>query len=183
MKTNAARAWRLATPIPEDVAALPVDTCVPGRGPALVFSALDAAAAQEIEPAFARAGHVVVGNARSHRMDPLLSLLIPEVNPEHLGLIAGEEEKIESETQKVHGDLRGDAVLPHPVVVSAHDRPQPRLDVERDGGTTITVGRVRPCPLLGIKCVALGHNTVRGAAGTAILNAELMMAEGPLGGD
>jgi aspartate-semialdehyde dehydrogenase len=47
---------------------------------------------------------------------------------------------------------------------------------------TVTVGRIRPCPLLGIKLIALGHNTVRGAAGAAILNAELMLAEGLLGG-
>ena len=64
------------------------------------------------------------------------------------------------------------------VVTDAPARPQPRLDVERDGGMTITVGRVRPCPLLGYKLVALGHNTVRGAAGAAALNAELMVAEG-----
>jgi aspartate-semialdehyde dehydrogenase len=46
------------------------------------------------------------------------------------------------------------------------------------GGMTVTVGRVRRCPVLDIKFVALGHNTVSGAAGAAILNAELMMAEG-----
>ncbi len=43
---------------------------------------------------------------------------------------------------------------------------------------TISVGRVRPCPVLGIKLIALGHNTVRGAAGAAILNAEMMVADG-----
>jgi len=43
---------------------------------------------------------------------------------------------------------------------------------------TVTVGRLRPCPLLGYKLFALGHNTVRGAAGAAVLNAELMAAEG-----
>jgi aspartate-semialdehyde dehydrogenase len=58
------------------------------------------------------------------------------------------------------------------------DRPQPRLDVERDGGMTITVGRLRPCSLFGYKLVALGHNTVRGAAGAAVLNAELMHRDG-----
>jgi aspartate-semialdehyde dehydrogenase len=45
---------------------------------------------------------------------------------------------------------------------------------------TVSVGRLRPCPVLGYKCVALGHNTVRGAAGAAVLNAELMVAEGVL---
>jgi aspartate-semialdehyde dehydrogenase len=48
---------------------------------------------------------------------------------------------------------------------------------------TITVGRIRECPVLGIKLVALGHNTVRGAAGAAVLNAELMLADGRLEGD
>ena len=60
------------------------------------------------------------------------------------------------------------------------DRPQPRLDAERDHGMTISVGRLRPCPILGTKLVALGHNTIRGAAGAAILNAEMMVAEGML---
>ncbi|MCE1194961.1 aspartate-semialdehyde dehydrogenase [bacterium] len=57
------------------------------------------------------------------------------------------------------------------------DRPQPRRDVETDGGMRITIGRVRPCPVLGIKFVALGHNTERGAAGASVLNAELALAK------
>ena len=64
------------------------------------------------------------------------------------------------------------------VYLDAPNRPQPRLDVDRDGGMTVTVGRLRPCPVLGYKLFALGHNTVRGAAGAAVLNAELMAAEG-----
>jgi aspartate-semialdehyde dehydrogenase len=60
------------------------------------------------------------------------------------------------------------------------NRPQPLLDANRDGGMTITVGRLRPCPLFDYKFVALGHNTIRGAAGAAILNAELMHREGLL---
>jgi aspartate-semialdehyde dehydrogenase len=154
--------------------------------------------------------------------------------------ISGEEEKMESETQKILGSLQGTGVVPHPMVVSAQttrvpvidghtesvsialdarpsveavvaalqsfrgrpqelnlptappspivwtqagDRPQPRLDAERDGGMTVTVGRVRKCPVLDIKFIALGHNTIRGAAGAAVLNAELMRAEGLLMGD
>ena len=58
------------------------------------------------------------------------------------------------------------------------DRPQPRLDVGNGGGMTISIGRLRPCALLGTKLIALGHNTVRGAAGAAVLNAELMVADG-----
>jgi aspartate-semialdehyde dehydrogenase len=151
--------------------------------------------------------------------------------------IDGEEEKIQSETQKILGSLAGGRVDPHPVAVSAtttrvpvhnghtesisveleqpapHDaivaafngfrgrpqklnlpsappqpivyleernRPQPALDVNRDGGMTVSVGRLRPCPVLDYKFIALGHNTIRGAAGAAILNAELMHREGLL---
>jgi aspartate-semialdehyde dehydrogenase len=273
-----------------------------------MFSALDATAAKDIEPAFAQAGHLVISNARSYRMDPLVPLLIPEINADHLALlpaqrrergwsgaiitnpncstvvlslalaplrqfglksvlvttlqalsgagypgvasldilgnvvpaISGEEEKMESETQKILGSLNGNSVTPHPVVVSAQttrvpvidghtesvsvafetrpsvedviaalgafrgrpqelglptapanpvvwmaqtDRPQPRLDAERDGGMTVSVGRVRTCRVLDVKFVALGHNTIRGAAGAAVLNAELMRAEGLLVGD
>jgi aspartate-semialdehyde dehydrogenase len=293
--------WRLAVPVPEDAVARTVEPCTPGRGPRVVFSALDAAVAGEIEHAFAAAGHFVVSNARNYRMDPLVPLLIPEVNAEHLRLvpeqqktkgwkgaivtnpncstvvlamalaplrrfdlkaavvstmqavsgagypgvpsldilgnvvpfIGGEEEKIESETLKILGSDGGRS--PHPAVVSAHtnrvpvvdghimtisavlaakpsmdevidalrsfrgrpqdldlpsapkppivvagesNRPQPRLDADRGDGMTVTVGRVRPCPVTHTKFVALGHNTVRGAAGAAILNAELMAADG-----
>jgi aspartate-semialdehyde dehydrogenase len=282
-----------------------VDACTPGRAPKLLFSALDAAAAKDIEPAFASAGHIVVSNARSYRMFADVPLVIPEVNAEHLALIArqrrergwtgaivtnpncstvvlsvvlaalrqfgiskvmvttlqavsgagypgvasldilsnvvpaisGEEEKMESETQKILGSYDKETVTAHPCVVSATttrvpvidghteavsvaldqkpsldavraalesfrgrpqalklpsapaapieyldapDRPQPRLDVERGNGMTISVGRLRPCSILGTKLVALGHNTVRGAAGAAILNAEMMVAEGML---
>ena len=58
------------------------------------------------------------------------------------------------------------------------NRPQPRLDADRGDGMTVSVGRVRACPVFHVKFVALGHNTIRGAAGAAILNAELMQAEG-----
>jgi aspartate-semialdehyde dehydrogenase len=297
-----AATWRLGGSAPRDAAEATVQACTPGRGPRLVFSALDAGAATDIEAAFARAGHIVVSNARSYRMEPDVPLLIPEVNADHLGLVArqrrergwpgaivtnpncatvvlamvlaplrpfgirsvvvstmqavsgagypgvasldivgnviprigGEEEKVESETQKILGAFDGEKVTAHPAVVSAHtnrvpvvdghtetvsialdarpspadvrtaldgwrgrpqelslptappqpilcldaeDRPQPRFDAERDGGMTVTVGRIRRCPVLDIKLVALGHNTVRGAAGAAILNAELLMAE------
>ena len=151
--------------------------------------------------------------------------------------IGGEEEKMESETQKIFGCLKGGRVEPHPVTVSAHttrvgvtnghtemvsvgfdtvpaaadiveafrsfsgrpqaeqlprapahpveylvedNRPQPRFDVDRGNGMTVSVGRLRQCPVLNYKFVALGHNTVRGAAGTAGLNAELMRVDGLL---
>ena len=303
-----AATWRLASQLPDELRDSKVEPCVPGRGPHLMFSALDPTAAKDIEPAFASAGHLVISNARSYRMDPLVPLLIPEINADHLALlpaqrrargwsgaivtnpncstvvlslalaplrqfglksvmvttlqavsgagypgvasldilgnvvptISGEEEKMESETQKILGSLTGESVTPHPVVVSAqttrvpvidghtesvsvafekrpsiddviaalrafrgrpqelklptappnpvvwlqqNDRPQPRLDAERDGGMTVSVGRVRKCRVLDVKFVALGHNTIRGAAGAAVLNAELMRAEGLLVGD
>ncbi len=295
--------WRLSTPIPGASAARVVEACVPGRGPKVVFSGLDASVAGDIEGAFAAAGHIVVSNARNFRMDPLVPLLIPEVNADHLKLIGeqrrskgwsgaivtnpncstvvlamalaplrafniravvvstmqavsgagypgvpsldilgnvvpfigGEEEKMETETLKILGSNGGRE--PYQAVVSAHtnrvpvldghtmtvsvafeqkptieavveamrgfagrpqelwlpsapqpplvvmeeqNRPQPRLDVDLGGGMAITIGRVRECPVMHVKFVALGHNTVRGAAGAAILNAELMHAEGML---
>ena len=66
------------------------------------------------------------------------------------------------------------------VYASEPNRPQPILDVNREGGMAVTIGRLRPCPLFTHKFVALGHNTIRGAAGAAILNAELMHREGLL---
>ncbi len=66
-----------------------------------------------------------------------------------------------------------------PVVLKEEvDRPQPRLDVNINKGMSTIVGRVRPCPIFDYKFVILGHNTVRGAAGAAILNAELLKSQG-----
>jgi aspartate-semialdehyde dehydrogenase len=68
-----------------------------------------------------------------------------------------------------------------PVVVrSERNRPQPNLDRDDQKGMSSVVGRVRPCSLLGTKFVVLGHNTIRGAAGASILNAELFRVEGLL---
>jgi aspartate-semialdehyde dehydrogenase len=64
--------------------------------------------------------------------------------------------------------------------MSQPNRPQPRKDVERESGMAVFVGRLRPCPVFDYKFVAMGHNTVRGAAGAAVLNAELMVSEGLL---
>jgi aspartate-semialdehyde dehydrogenase len=60
------------------------------------------------------------------------------------------------------------------------DRPQPRRDVERENGMAVFTGRLRECPVFDYKFIACGHNTVRGAAGAAVLNAELMLAQGLL---
>jgi aspartate-semialdehyde dehydrogenase len=66
------------------------------------------------------------------------------------------------------------------VYLTERNRPQPSLDVNRSHGMAVTVGRLRPCSLFDYKFVALGHNTIRGAAGAAILNAELMHSVGRL---
>ena len=66
------------------------------------------------------------------------------------------------------------------VYLNAEDRPQPRLDAQRGEGMTVSIGRLRECNVLDIRFVALGHNTVRGAAGAAVLNAELLYSQGLL---
>lgn len=296
--------WREQTALPERIANLVVRECVPPLPGSIAFSALDAEAAGPIEQAFAAAGAQVVTNARNHRMDPDVPLLIPEANLDHLALvdrqresrgwsgailanpncstaalvlalaplhhaygieqlfvstmqavsgagypgvasldilgnvvpyIGGEEEKIERESRKILGTLGPEGVTPAGFAVSAHtnrvatvdghlmtvsvgfrtrvtpeeavavlrdfrasprvaclpssptppvevdtrvDRPQPRLDLERGGGMAVTVGRVRPCPILDLRLAILGHNTIRGAAGQAVQIAELLVAEG-----
>ena len=300
-----ATSWRLPAQRPDRVADMVVDTATPGRAPRLVFSGLDASVAGEVEAAFAQNGHLVVSNARNHRMDPVVPLVIPEVNADHLRLLTaqaeskgwsggvvtnpncstvvlamavaplrqfglrqiivstlqaisgggypgvasldimgnvvpvvrGEEVKIETETKKILGPVTAAGVEAHPVTVSAsttrvpvinghtelvtvslesdpgpealiaalrdfsgpplvaglpsapsqpvlyleeEDRPQPRLDADRGHGMTVCVGRLRACPVLDYKFVAMGHNTVRGAAGVAVLNAELLKVEGKL---
>ena len=60
------------------------------------------------------------------------------------------------------------------------DRPQPRFDVDFGRGMTTTVGRLRPCNVLDWKFTVLSHNTIRGAAGAALLNAELLKVQGYL---
>jgi len=305
-KYSEATSWRLDGMMPEAVRQLVVSESKPGGGaPRLMFSAMDASVATEIERAFAEAGHTVVSNSRNHRMEPDVPLLVPEINPDHLRIIplqrrnrgwsgqiatnpncstivltlalgpfkqfgiksiitttmqaisgagypgvasmdinanvipyiGGEEEKMQMETQKILGEFAGDRIVDLAAKVSAHcnrvpvvdghtvtvsvelerkptlaelraaietfegvpqqlklpsapprpliymeasDRPQPRRDVERENGMAVFVGRLRECPVLDYKFVALGHNTVRGAAGAAVLNAELMYSEGHL---
>jgi aspartate-semialdehyde dehydrogenase len=297
--------WRLDAFMPEDAADLVVqDYDAPLTSP-VAFSALPGEVAGEIERRLAREGHAVLSNTSTHRMEPDVPLLIPEVNPEHVaaiktqqrnrgwsGFIAtnpncsaihmvlalkplhqafgleavavttmqavsgagypgvasldmvdnvvpyigGEEEKMESETKKLLGCYDGgfrpaemvvsaqcnrvpvrdghtecvsvrfareaslDEVAeaferfrgkpqelglpsapPQPVVVRREaNRPQPNLDRDTHRGMSSVVGRIRPCPLLGTKFVVLGHNTIRGAAGASILNAELFKVEGLL---
>ena len=299
-----ATSWRLGGITPAYVRDIVVSECKPGNGaPKLLFSAMDASVATEIERAMAGAGHPVVSNSRNHRMDSDVPLLVPEINADHLRILAEqrkqrgwsgqivtnpncstivlvmalaplkqfgirrvivttmqaisgagypgvasmdinanvipyigmEEEKMERETQKILGEFTGASIEPLPAKVSAScnrvpvldghtmavsvelekkpteaeiigamrgfrgipqqkglpsappcpviymdepDRPQPRRDVERENGMAVFAGRLRKCPVLDYKFIALGHNTVRGAAGAAVLNAELMKAEG-----
>ena len=306
--------WVVSRAMPAPVRDIVVQECRPDLPCKLVFSALPASVAGPIEEKFAAAGYAVSSNARSHRLDPDVPLLIPEVNPDHLKLIEeqrrrrgwkgfivtnpncstiiltlalkplldrfglravhvvtmqalsgagypgvpslrildnvvpyipGEEEKIETETLKILGQgmrplafhpsspappssqlvisaqchrvatrdghleavsvklshkasleevietLRGFRGMPqemglptapeHPIIVREEpDRPQPLFDRDAGEGMSVVVGRVRECPVLDYKFIVLGHNVVRGAAGAAILNAELLMAEGML---
>lgn len=302
--------WNLRGGMPEHLRDVALEYGEPGIDCKVLFSALPPSVAGEIEEKFAAAGYVVCSNARSHRYDPDVPLLIPEVNPEHLGLIdiqkrkrgwqgfiatnpncstthlvsalhplhvhfgvkkvfvvtmqavsgagyrgvssmeildnvvpyiGGEEEKMEEkEPQKLLGVFDGQEVRFADIVISAHcnrvpvrnghleaisieferkpelneilqtwqeyqplaqklnlpsapqpaiiyspacDRPQPRLD--RLAGTVpgmaTVIGRLRPDSLLHYKFLVLGHNTIRGAAGGSLLNAELIVSQGYLG--
>jgi aspartate-semialdehyde dehydrogenase len=299
--------WILDTPPPAQIAAMIVQPTTNAGGVPLAFSALPADQAHEAEPLWAAAGTVVCSNASAYRMDPLVPLLIPEVNPDHIGLIelqrnqrgwagaivtnpncasitlvmalrplhdrfrlkqvhattmqsvsgagypgvasldildnvipyiGGEEEKIESEPLKLLGTFKDGVVENAPIKISASvnrvpvldghlvstsvsfqrpasieeavsamrefvpppqvsglpsapahaiivrdepDRPQPRRDRNLYNGMGTTVGRVRPCALLDLKFSVLSHNTIRGAAGGALLNGELLVAEGLIG--
>ncbi|HLQ51545.1 MAG TPA: aspartate-semialdehyde dehydrogenase, partial [Terriglobales bacterium] len=86
-----------------------------------------------------------------------------------------------AEFRGVPQELRLPNAPPNPIVVlESPDRPQPTLDVNMGAGMAVTVGRVRPCRLLDWKFTVLSHNTIRGAAGAALLNAELLKAQGYL---
>ena len=297
--------WKLDTPLPERIAAMPVSPAAPEGAPKIIFAALDADIARDLEPRFAAAGCAVISNSSAFRMHPDVPLVIPEVNAEHLPLvenqswrkqsggyivtnpncsaiglvlalrpiverfgieaifvstmqaisgagypgvpsmdilgnvvpyIKNEEEKMQEETLKLLGRLDGRLIEPLPAKMSAHcnrvavedghtesvsiklsrkatredllatwaeftplqgrdlptapaqpvefiaaeDRPQPRLDKMRGAGMAATVGRLRPCGLLDWKFTVLSHNTIRGAAGAALLNAELLVSLGKL---
>jgi aspartate-semialdehyde dehydrogenase len=300
---DAAR-WRLKTPIPANVAKMRVSAATPDGAPKVIFAALDASIAADLEPRFADAGCAVITNSSALRMAKDIPLVIPEVNPDHIKLIecqswrrksggfvvtnsncsamglvlalaplhkrfeletvmvvtmqavsgagypgvasldilgnvipyiAKEEEKMEEETRKLLGTLNGSGIILAPFKMSAQcnrvavedghtesvsvkfkkeaqaaeileawqefsgipqeqqfptapeipvryveaaDRPQPRFDVEFGGGMTTTVGRLRPCAVCDWKFTLLSHNTIRGAAGAALLNAELLKSQG-----
>lgn len=78
-------------------------------------------------------------------------------------------------------ELRLPSAPPQPIlVVEENDRPQPKRDVDRANGMATIIGRIRPCPILDFRFVVLGHNTIRGAAGASILNAELLVVQGKI---
>ncbi|MDZ7771402.1 MAG: aspartate-semialdehyde dehydrogenase [Balneolaceae bacterium] len=301
--------WIESTGLPGEVADMEVMTCDPRRfsGMDFVFSGLDSSVAGRIERSFAEAGIPVISNAKNHRMDDLVPLLVPEVNPDHAELvrsqryrgdgkgwiltnpncvsvplamslrplhdafgvtaavvtsmqsvsgagypgvssmdilgnivphIAGEEEKVQTEALKLLGDRQEEEVrfadfpiqatavrvptveghlisvsvglerkpgdleelraaytswkspiagldLPSsprvPVRLYTEERfPQPRLQAYRENGMQASVGRLRLGTVLDAGYVTLAHNTVRGAAGGAVLNAELLVRKGYL---
>jgi aspartate-semialdehyde dehydrogenase len=135
----------------------------------------------------------ILGDFVGGRVEPLAAAVsaacnrVPVVDG-HMVAVSVELEKKPSETELI-GAMRGWRGIPQqkglpsappcPVIyMEEQDRPQPRRDVERENGMAVFVGRLRKCPVLDYKFIALGHNTVRGAAGAAVLNAELMKSEG-----
>lgn len=79
--------WVMQIPLDKKIAEMEVKKCEPTLNSKIVFSALDASVAGTIEEDFAKAGYVVISNARNHRFDDYVPLIIPEVNPDHLGLL------------------------------------------------------------------------------------------------
>lgn len=298
--------WKLDTPLSPRIAAMPISPAAPEGAPKIIFAALDTEIARDLERKFAGAGCAVISNSSAFRMQADVPLVIPEVNPDHLELIAqqnwrkgsggymvtnpncsaiglvlalkpladrfglrcvfvttmqavsgagypgvasldilgnvvpfirNEEEKMEEETRRLLGKLEGGdlarSITPHGARISAQcnrvavddghtesvsvelieeatreqvldawrefhplrefnlptaplqpveyesaeDRPQPRLDRMRGRGMAATVGRLRPCSVLDWKFTVLSHNTIRGAAGAALLNAEFLKAQ------
>ncbi len=88
--------WRLDTPLPERIARMTVAPADPEGAPRIIFAALDAAIARELEPRFANAGCAVVSNSSAYRMAPNVPLVIPEINAEHLHLIEEQPSRSES---------------------------------------------------------------------------------------
>ena len=143
-----AAAWRLPTPLPDDVARMKVDDATPGRAPKLVFSGLDSSVAGEIEGAFAQAGHVIVSNSRNYRMEADVPLLIPEVNADHLALLEAQAAARLEGTHRHQPELRrggvrdgaGAAAAVRPEDVDHHD---PAGDLRRRLSGRRVVGHPR----------------------------------------
>jgi aspartate-semialdehyde dehydrogenase len=90
-KLKDATAWRLDGEMSAPSAEITVSDSKPGNAPQLVFSAMDASVATDIEREFARTGHIIVSNSRNHRMEPDVPLLVPEINAGHLALIHSQQ--------------------------------------------------------------------------------------------
>jgi aspartate-semialdehyde dehydrogenase len=86
-KYGDAAKWKLDTQLPKRIAEMPVSPATPAGAPRVIFAALDADIARDLEPKFAAAGCAVISNSSAFRMQPDVPLVIPEVNAEHLGLI------------------------------------------------------------------------------------------------
>lgn len=92
-KYSEATNWIMQSPLPEKFANMIVKKCEPNFDAKIIFSGLDASVAGEIETAFAEAGYYVISNARNHRFDDDVPLMIPEVNPDHLELLKSQKYK------------------------------------------------------------------------------------------
>ncbi len=293
--------WFMQTKCPNFIANMQVQICKPNLDCEIVFSGLDSSVAGEVETEFAQAGYFVLSNAKNHRMDIDVPLLVPEINGEHLDIINsqkygkgkivtnpncstiglvlalkplldnfgieavnvvtlqalsgagypgvasldivdnvlpfinGEEDKIETEPLKIFGQYEEGNVKHQNFKISAQCNrvavtnghlecvsislskkvsekeiikvwqdfsgepqkldlpsapknplhyfyedhyPQPRLHRNLDKGMSVSIGRLRNCNIFDFKFNVLSHNTIRGAAGGAILNAELMVKKG-----
>jgi aspartate-semialdehyde dehydrogenase len=137
----------------------------------------------------------ILGAFRGDHIEPLAAKVSAQCN--RVAVVDGHTEavSVEFSTKPSEQDLRRafaefsgvpqERKLPSapasPVIyLEENNRPQPRKDADRGRGMTASVGRLRPCPVLDWKFVVLSHNTIRGAAGAAVLNAELMHSEGML---
>jgi len=93
-----------------------------------------------------------------------------------------EVKKIWTEFRSLPQELKLPMAPERPIIIREEaNRPQPKEDRDTDKGMAVTVGRIRPCTVFDLRFVGLSHNTVRGAAGGGILNAELLKYKGYLG--
>ena len=295
--------WLLDSEMPLEVGELVVQLTQPPLDAKIIFSALPAHIAREVEPLFADVGYSVCSNASAFRYEEDVPVIIPEINHDHTALlekqkknrgwkgtlvtspncttsgialplkplheafgikkifavtmqavsgagypglsfldigdnvipfIGGEEQKIETETLLLLGKIEGSQRIPAKITISAQanrvnvkeghticlslafaqkpsreeiisvlenfkgiegmpdlpsvpkqilivrqeeDRPQPRKDRHANDGMSVTVGRIRACPILDFRMVSVSHNTLRGAASGSILNAELLVVK------
>ena len=88
--------WKMNTPIPARIGKMIVSKADPRSAPKLIFAALDADIAKELEPRFANTGHAVITNSSAFRMDADVPLVVPEVNADHLALIEGQSSRKKS---------------------------------------------------------------------------------------